>query len=132
MPRDCKDFVELIKTWPHEPWTAWSASDETEARYRAAKLDKFDMNMKKTFADVAQTETAQESLTSTSEAQRSDAACLGDKDPIKVENPTFIEMNRELKIVASAEGTLSKIHRDLKKAHAELVEAKDSRCQDPI
>lgn len=130
MPHDCQDFKQILKDWPHEPWTSWSEDEPTEAKFRGAKLDKYNMDIKKTYKDIAEVETAEEKLCSTTEAVKSDTAMFGiaDKDPVKIENPAYIDMAKELRIVACAEGALSKSHRDLKKLNAEMIESKDARC----
>ena len=67
MDVECADFKHVCKTWPHEPATSWSEHDNVEAAFKAAGLLKFSLDMKRTFKDLVETETAVESMTSTSD-----------------------------------------------------------------
>ena len=96
--------------------------------YKAAGLQRFDLNFKNTFRKVVEKEIDEEKMVTITDAVKLAGNELTNKVEIKVENEQYLKTFAQLRIVGSAEGALSKLHRELKKMHAELVAAGDSRC----
>lgn len=127
MPPDSKDFEKATLIWPQDD--GWDESDPVEKAYKTAGLKRFDLNFKNTFGKVVEKEVAEEKMVTITDAVKLGGNELTNIEAeIKVENEHYLKAFAQIRIVGSSEGSLSKLHRDLKKMHAELVAAGDSRC----
>ena len=53
MPVDSEDFESLLEQWPADQ--KWDETDVTQARFKLAGLDRYNMDLKLTFKDVSVT-----------------------------------------------------------------------------
>lgn len=129
MPVDCKDFENLLKQWPCDQ--DWDEADETQARFKKLKFDRFDMNLTLSFKDVVVTDAYKESFEATTDRGSEQQAAISDQGGqgaiIKIENESWVLMNQKLNTIKQSDRSLNNLLRDLKQLQAVMVNAKDDR-----